>query len=301
MPVLASAALACTPTGTYAPPGFSTAYAAPGAPTDAGAPLALRAITGSGPSTAFAVGEGGTAVLMNGATWIPIETGTTAALGGLSMSTGVSALAVELGGAHVIGWNGRGWGSLGSDRADRAAAATFGFSLQDAWVAGNGVEHWDGQAWTQEVPSGATFTSMFGTFRTDVWAAGPGGIQHYDGMTWSAVTPPSGAGTLAAVWASALWDAWFVGAAGTILHWNGSALASVPAVTTKDLTCVSGSQGDDVWAGGQDGTLLHFDGTSWTPYTTPAGVGHTVTGVWRAFDSDVFLVDDTGAVTRFVL
>jgi hypothetical protein len=240
------------------------------------------------------------AAMLRGSTWVPVDTGTTATLGGLSMSTGVSALAVELGGAHVIGWNGRVWAGLGADRADRAAAATFGFSLQDAWVAGNGIEHWDGQSWTQEVPSGATFTSMFGSFRTDVWAVGPGGIQHYNGKAWSVVKAPAGAGALAAVWASALWDAWFVGAAGTVLHWNGSALASIPVVTTKDLTCVAGTEEDDVWAGGQDGTLLHFDGSSWTTLATTAGVGHTVTGVWRAFDSDVYLVDDTGAITRYV-
>jgi hypothetical protein len=216
------------------------------------------------------------------------------------MSTGVSALAVELGGPHVIAWNGRAWGGLGADRADRAAQATFGFSLQDAWVAGNGIDHWDGQAWTQEVPSGATFTSMFGSFRTDVWAVGPGGIQHYDGKAWSAVTAPAGTGALAAVWISAPWDGWFVGAAGTILHWNGNAMSAFVPVTTRDLTCVGGTAADDVWAGGQDGTLLHFDGATWTPIATPAGAGHTVTGVWRAFEADVFFVDDTGAITRYV-
>jgi hypothetical protein len=141
---------------------------------------------------------------------------------------------------------------------------------------------------------------MSGTFDTDVWAVGPGGIQHYDGKAWSAMPVPSGAGTLAAVWASALWDAWFVGAAGTILHWNGNTLSSIPGVTTKDLACVGGTAADDVWVGGQDGTLLHFDGSGWIPYETPAGAGHTVTGVWRAFDSDIYLVDDTGAITRYV-
>jgi hypothetical protein len=216
------------------------------------------------------------------------------------MSSGVSGFAVELGGAHVLGWDGQRWGGVGADRADRAAAATFGLSAHDAWVAGNGIEHWDGSSWTQEVPSGATFTSLSGSFRTDVWAVGPGGIQHYDGTAWSAVSAPSGGGALAAVWVSALWDAWFVGAAGTILHWNGSTIASLPAVTMKDLTCVSGTSEIDVWAGGQDGTLVHYDGTQWTTYSTPAGVGHAVTGVWRAFESDVFVVDDTGTITRFV-
>jgi hypothetical protein len=217
------------------------------------------------------------------------------------MSSGGSALAVELGGPRVLAWDGRLWAGLGADRADRAAAATFGFSVQDAWVAGNGIEHWDGQSWTQEVASGGTFTSLFGSFPTDVWAVGPGGIQHYDGHAWSAMPAPSGAPALSGVWVSALWDAWFVGARGTVVHWDGSTLASVPSGTTKDLTCVTGTSAADVWAGGQDGTLLHWDGSQWITYTTPAGAGHAINDVWRAFDADVFFVDDTGAVTRFVL
>jgi hypothetical protein len=298
VPSLATVVLACTSSGASAPPGFSTAYAT--ASVDGGAPPSFRAVAGSGPSSGLAVGEDGAAALLRGSTWAPVDTGTTATLGGVSMSTGVSALAVELGGARVIGWNGRAWGPMGADRADRAAAATFGLAVDDAWVAGNGIEHWDGQSWTQEVPSGATYTSLSGSFRTDVWAVGPGGIQHYDGKAWSAVSAPSGSGALAGVFVSALWDAWFVGAAGTILHWDGTALTSVASMTTKDLTCVGGTAADDVWAGGKDGTLLHYDGATWTPYATPAGDGHTVYGVWRAFDSDVFIVDDTGTITRYV-
>ena len=85
------------------------------------------------------------------------------------------AFAVELGGPRVLAWDAHGWATLGADRADRAAAATFALAPNNVWVAGDGIEHWDGQSWTQQVPSGATFTSLFGSFDTDV---GPGPGRH---------------------------------------------------------------------------------------------------------------------------
>ena len=296
---LAAAAGACSAGGgASGPKGFSTAYAA--ASADGGAGPAFHSVRGSGPGAAWAVGEQGTAVRLVGDTWTPVDTGSTATLGGLSSFSVANAFAVELGGARVLAWNGQAWGPLGADRAERNALATFGLSSKQAWVVGDGIERWDGQSWTPEVASGATYSSIFASFVTDIWAVGPGGIQHYDGKAWSPVAAPSGAGALSGVWVSALWDAWFVGAGGTVLHWNGTALAALPSGTTKDLTCVTGTSAIDVWAGGQDGTLVHWNGTQFITYTTPAGAGHTINDVWRALDTDVLIVDDTGAVTRFV-
>jgi hypothetical protein len=295
---LASAAVACSSGDTSEPPGFSTAYTPAG--TDGGAGPAFQSVRASGPGAGWAVGQQGTAVAWSGNDWIPVTTGSTATLGGLSMFSSASAFAVEVGGARVLAWTGRAWAPLGADRADRSAMATFGLSSTEIWVAGNGVERWDGNVWTQEVASGATYTSLFGSYDTDVWATGPGGIQHYNGKAWAAVSPPAGTAALSAVWASAPWDAWFVGAGGTFLHWDGRGLSSIAVGTAKDLTSVTGTSAIDVWAGGQDGTLVHWDGSQWSTFTTPAGVGHTVNDVWESLDGDLYFVDDTGAVTRFV-
>lgn len=289
-----SGALACS-SSDVPPKGLTTPFMTSNA--DGGAPPALLSLRGSGAGTAWTVGEAGIIARLSGYTWSLVDSGTTATLGGLSVLDVSHAWAVELGGARVLAWNGRNWAPLGADRPGRAAAATWGTATNDVWVAGDGVEHWDGQTWTQEVPSGAMFTSVFGSFRTDVWAVGPGGIRHYDGKTWSTLPAPTGTMPLAAVWASQLYDAWFVGAGGTILHWNGSVLSSVPSGTTADLTCVGGTGPGDVWIGGKDGTLLHYDGT-WSNSSTAAH--STITDVWKAFDADVYFVDGTGAVTRYV-
>jgi hypothetical protein len=328
MLALAVVAPACS-SGVDVPPGFSIAYMAPGADggtatdadadaatdadaaadaatdgeADAGASAdaetrpAFRSIAGSGAGYAWAVGDLGMSVHLGGSTWTPVPTGTTATLGGLSVLDVGHVFAVELGGARVLAFDARGWAPLGADRAGRAAAATFALAPNNVWVAGDGIEHWDGRAWTQQVPGGARFTSLFGSFNTDVWAAGPGGIQHYDGHAWTALTPPADAGAIAGVWVSALYDAWLVGAKGTVVHWNGNVLTLLPTMTNKDLTAIAGTVPGDVWVGGEAGTLLHWDGAQWTSYLTPAR--RTITDLWAALDDQIFFVDDTGAVTRF--
>ena len=298
---LAFAAGACSSSDVGEPPGFSTAYAAAPA-ADGGAPPTFHSVRGSGPGDGWAVGEAGLAVaLVNGA-WSPVDTGTTATLGGLSSFDVGHAFAVTLGGPRVLAWNGRAWSPLGADRADRAAAATFADALDDVWVVGDGVDHWDGTAWTPQVPGGAgaasTFTSISGSFPTDVWAVGPAGAWHYDGKAWAAVAVPAGAPALSAVWTDSLFDTWMAGANGAVVVWNGSALTLVSTGTTANLTAITGTGPTDVWVGGAAGTLAHFDGTSWTSSATPSG--HAINDLWTDATGELYLVDDTGAVTRYV-
>ncbi|HEX4403763.1 MAG TPA: hypothetical protein VH560_02975 [Polyangia bacterium] len=315
-PVLACAlgAAACT-RGASAPPGFSIAYgtlaASDGGTTsdgaisdggaigDGGGSPAFRSVRGTGPGSAWAVGEHGRAVALAGGKWIAVDSGTTATLGGLSMIDIGHAVAAELGGPRVDAWNGHAWGPLGADRADRAAAATWTTGVDDVWVVGNGIEHWDGTSWTQQVPSGSTFTSISGSFPTDVWAVGPGGVRHYDGKTWSPVAVPSSVGALTAVWVSSLENAWVVGAGGTVLESAGNAFLVLPTGPKADLTAVTGTSITDVWVGGADGTLSHWDGSAWSEISSPAN--RPITDLWTAEGADgVLFVDDTGTVTSYV-
>ena len=174
---------------------------------------------GTGPGVAWAVGEAGVAVQLAGGVWTPLDSGTTTTLGGLSALDIYDAFAAELGGAGVLAWSGRAWAPLGADRAGRAAAATVAAGANDVWVAGDGIEHWDGQARTQQVPggAGALFTSLSASFRTDVWAVGPVGVWHYNGSAWTEIPTPAGTPALAAVWTASLADTWIAGAQGTVL------------------------------------------------------------------------------------
>jgi hypothetical protein len=321
----AGLSVGCSSSGPSRPAGFSTAYAPPGydaavaprtgadaeadagAEPDGGAPEAgvppigppiLRSIAGSGAGSAWAVGDDGAAVHLTGNTFTPSDTGAGVSLGGLNVLDVSHAFAVERGGPRVFAWTGdRTWAQLGEARADRAAAATWAASSKDVWVVGNGVERWNGTTWTQEVPAGKAFTSIAGSFDTDVWAVGPGGAQHWNGELWTAAPVPANTPPLAAVWVGGLYDAWVVGAAGTVLHWTGSAFTAVVPPTTEDLTAITGTGTFDIWIGGRNGLLLHWDGNSWTQLTSPSG--RTIESVWTSVGGDVFFVDGAPTITRF--
>jgi hypothetical protein len=288
----------CAAGGPTAPPGFSTAFA-PEPPAGA-APYSFHALDGTGAGNVWAVGEAGATVRLTGSTFTLVPTPSTASLTGVAAFDVSRAFAAESGGPNAFAWSDgtATWAPLGVPRAERKAAATWATATNDLWVAGDGIEHWDGTTWTTAVASGSSFAALSGSFGTDVWAVGAGGVQHYDGHAWTAVPLPGDAPGLTAVWTSSLFDTWIVGAGGVVLHWNGTNLARVTSETTKNLTSVSGSSPDDVWAGGQDGTLLHWNGASWIAHTTPTG--RTIEDVWTAPGSAVLFVDGSGAVQRYV-
>ncbi len=89
-----------------------------------------------------------------------------------------------------------------------------------------------------------------------------------NGWTWTNAGPQ--AADLYGAWGSAPNDVWFVGAAGVILHWDGSAFTAPDSKTGSELRGVWGSSKTDVWAVGKanwvptDATILHFDGSAWS-------------------------------------
>jgi hypothetical protein len=95
-----------------------------------------------------------------------------------------------------------------------------------------------------------------------------------NGWTWSNVGPQ--ANDLFGVWGSAPGDVWFVGAAGTVLHYGGSTFTAPDSATGVDLRAVSGSAPDDVWAAGfpDDGPteIIHWDGAQWTRVAVEDGI-----------------------------
>jgi len=79
------------------------------------------------------------------------------------------------------------------------------------------VYHFDGTTWSpMPVPPVQRLTSVWGTSRSDVYAAGPGSILHYDGQAWTVVQTTNG--FLAGVWASSAPEAFVVGGRGLIFH-----------------------------------------------------------------------------------
>ncbi len=109
---------------------------------------------------------------------------------------------------------------------------------------------------------------------------------------------------LSAVWGSGPNDVWVVGAAGTVLHWDGSAWATVSVGTTQSLSAVWGSGPNDVWAVSTPGAIFHTTGfangsAEWSRATeiADAGVDTASAGklsraIWGTSPRDVWVGGD---------
>jgi len=111
---------------------------------------------------------------------------------------------------------------------------------------------------------------------------------------WCWRNPLPEGNNLRAFWGSGASDLWAVGDFGTILHWDGSAWASVSSGTTNWLWGIWGSGASDVWAVGFSGIILHWDGSAWT--SVPSGTTNPLYGVWGSGESDVWAVGGGGTI-----
>ena len=94
---------------------------------------------------------------------------------------------------------------------------------------------------------------------------------------------------IASSWGSSPTDVWAVGAAGTLLHYDGTAWSPAldPDGFANDLFAVQGAAANDVWAVGSAGTVLHYDGSAWK---TVGGSGNCdYKSVWVGSASDVWI------------
>ncbi|WP_224247871.1 beta propeller repeat protein [Hyalangium gracile] len=94
--------------------------------------------------------------------------------------------------------------------------------------------------------------------------------------------------TLRAIHGSGSQDIWAVGDNGMIIHWDGSAWSAVESGTGVNLVAVHALGPRDAWAVGQD-VVLRWDGTRWGRVDIGLTLTHSITGVWAAGPSDVWL------------
>lgn len=78
-------------------------------------------------------------------------------------------------------------------------AGVYGTSIDDLWVAGEGLFHYEGGAWTAVSSGGVLLRSIGGRAPDDIFAVGDRRILHYDGARWSPVEPPAADATVNAV------------------------------------------------------------------------------------------------------
>lgn len=116
-----------------------------------------------------------------------------------------------------------------------------------------------------------------------------------EGLCW--VTPLPQGNDLHATWGASERAVWSVGAAGTILRYDGRCWSIERSGTTQTLRGVSGTGPGDVWAVGDTGTILHRDAAGWSPVVS--GVTVHLNGVWAAAPGDVWAVGGGQSVLRW--
>jgi hypothetical protein len=171
------------------------------------------------------------------------------------------------GSGQLFHFDGADWTELDSP-VSQGVSRVFASAPDDVWLAGvySGVNvlHYDGTAWTPVVDGPMTsLDRLWSPTRGELWVLGSNAF-HFDGATWTEFATTSEFGDATDMWGSAPDDAWLVGNAGAIHHYDGAAFTAVPSPVTTNLLRVYGRSPDDIYAVGALGTILHYDGSEWS-------------------------------------
>ncbi|HEX9729898.1 MAG TPA: Ig-like domain-containing protein [Gemmatimonadales bacterium] len=150
-----------------------------------------------------------------------------------------------------------------------------------------------------EMPTPATFVSVWGKSASDMWAVGPAdAAYHFDGTNWIGQVV-TGGGDLADVWG--VGSELFAAGRNLIAHFDGSTWTTEPIANIL-FEGVWGTSPTDVFAVGQPfngntNGIYHFNGASWSPMVAPGG-GTALHAVWGTSSSNVFAAG-TGLMLHF--
>ncbi|HMA33382.1 MAG TPA: S-layer homology domain-containing protein, partial [Chloroflexia bacterium] len=251
----------------------------------------LKAVAALNMNDAWAVGQLGTTLHYNGASWQVISSTITADLYGVQMLAPQEGYAVG-GSANapgVIGrWDGQAWMQVATTTTTLYSVAMTGSGA--GWAVGAGGAIWraTGGTWTPAAsPTGTDLRAVAMDSPTHGWAVG--GTQdinqswpvllEYTGGTWvdrTASLPSSGA-LANIVLAPGGQTGLIVGAstfpfAGVILRLNGGIWMS--DASTAGLCGVAFDSGNTAWAVGADHAApvaYHYDGSTWQGLALPVG------------------------------
>jgi hypothetical protein len=155
---------------------------------------------------------------------------------------------------------------------------------------------WLPTSFEPEVPDG-DLLAVHGLSVDDVMAVGTAGLaaRRRVGARTMDVLDTGTTETLRDVWMASATEAFAVGDAGTLLHWDGTTWTSMTAPGDPwegiPLTGIWGSSATNVFVVGQGGLLLRYDGTAWTAgYLDVLG---DLTDVWGSLPTNVFITMDS--------
>jgi hypothetical protein len=115
-----------------------------------------------------------------------------------------------------------------------------------------------------------------------------------DGWCW--VFPLPHGNQLRAMWGSSASDVWVAGAAGTLMHWDGTRFTTTLGSTSQTWLGIWGASASEVWLVGKGGTIQRFDGASWqpVPFPTTGDLG----AIWGTGTGTIYVVAAQDGIWR---
>ena len=221
--------------------------------------MSLAAVSAADATHAWAVGNNGAVLSLDGEGWRQRMVGQP------NQWMGVSALDSN----HV-------W-AVGQERENAGQPGTEKHSEYYA-----AISFYDGTSWHKQASRAFKHTWLQGVFALvtmHVWAVGPHGtILFFDGSGWSRQSSGT-AVELRGVSACDPKHVWAVGDKGTILFYDGSSWKKQGSGTGAGFMGVSAQTPAHVWAAGSDGVYF-FDGSKWSKQPGVALEQFTASGIF---------------------
>ncbi|HSA22742.1 MAG TPA: hypothetical protein P5076_14910, partial [Myxococcota bacterium] len=235
----------------------------------------LYALGGTADTDVWAVGLGGAILTKSAGSWRSSSaiTRRLTDVCALEHADGtIEGWAVGWWSSGVLRWDGAGWQPFELAHNDQLQGVWCG-GPQGTWAVGSNGRVWRwGQGWSSAMTIGvdADLNAIAGRVvdgRAEVWAVGQDGtIARWDGTAWA--VEASGGQALHGVWAAppgGTFQAYAVGAEGTLMARGAQGWTAMESGTTRDLQAVTGETWDDAWIAGAGGTVLRYGGAGWYP------------------------------------
>jgi len=233
-------------------------------------------------SEVYAVGEAGSVVRYDGASWSLMTFPWKSPLRSVWGSSASDIFVVggdpdPISDGGIYRYDGSSWTLteiVGTD-----LYSVWGAAADDVYVGGDGgkVLHYNGYSWVDRSPPGLTYTvrGIWGTgLGTGVYAAAGPYIMKFTGSDWFTMTDLGPGGDLRGIWGTSVSDIYAVRPAGGVYHYNGSDWTKTTfgdGSSQYDLHAVWGTASNDVYVAGGfiAGRVYRWAGASWADLTVP--------------------------------
>ena len=231
----------------------------------------LNDVSAVAASNIWAVGNAGTILRYNGASWsVHADSGlVTQDVNGIDMVSASDGWAVAAS-EKFLRYNGTNWTEF-ADLGATSLNAVDMVSTSDGWAVGNSGKFYkyNGTTWSEFVDLGASNVfDLYMISSSSGWAVGAGGdIYRYNGTTWSSnATLGTTINGIDMVSAS---DGWAVGNSGKFYKYNGTTWSEFLDIGGTQLNAVDMISASEGWAAGDSGVLYKYNGTTWASVTSP--------------------------------